>query len=374
MSREPAPAGPLAAGLGAALLNLLADAQEERSRLTQTQHAMVNILHDAHEASARSLSGQRAMANLLADGATERDRLTDTQRAVTNLLADAHAQQGQLSAMQSALLNILGDTEAERAARERAQAEVQVLNRELESRVAQRTADLSSANRDLEQFSYNVSHNLRSPARAIQGFATLLLSEHKAELTPEGRHFAEQIVEGGREMGVLIDGLINLAHVAQEPLRREAVDMERLAEAAWQNLRPAATGRDIAFHLGTLPPSAGDARLLGQVWAALLENAVKFTSSHATGRIEVGALREADGGVTYFVRDDGVGFDPKHAGKLFQPFERLHSHAEFPGVGVGLALVARIVERHGGSVRAEGAPGEGATFSFTIPKRPEVTP
>jgi PAS domain S-box-containing protein len=252
--------------------------------------------------------------------------------------------------------------EIERAAAER---RIRELNLSLERRVAERTAELEAANRELESFSYSVSHDLRAPLRAVAGFAAMLRGQHGAALPEAGRHQLERIEANAARMGALIDDLLKLSRASMQELKRRPTDMEALARmAAHEATEHAARHVEVQIH--PLPQVQGDHALLRQVWANLIGNAVKYSRGVHAPRIEIGAQR-LDKAVEYYVRDNGAGFDPQHAARLFGLFQRLHSEEEFEGTGVGLALVERIVRRHGGTVSAEGAPGSGATFRFSLP-------
>lgn len=241
------------------------------------------------------------------------------------------------------------------------------LNAELERRVARRTELLTEANRELEAFSYSVSHDLRAPLRAIDGFARILTEEQGERLDDEGRRLLGVVSAGARRMGHLIDDLLAFSRSARAEMRRRHVDMTGLAREAFAEARQSvASGERVELRLSDLPPAQGDPGLLRQVWANLIGNAVKFSASVERPVVEVDGAVEAGRNV-YRVRDNGVGFDMAYADKLFQVFQRLHSASEFGGTGVGLALVQRILSRHGGMVHAEGAPGRGATFTFSLP-------
>ena len=236
---------------------------------------------------------------------------------------------------------------------------------ELETRVAERTRELVAANRELEAFSYSVSHDLRGPLEAINGFSYLMLTQYGDRLDQQTRELAESIRTGGKRMAELIEALLNLSRVTSSTMRFEPVNLSEIARSVIQDLLRAAPDREVEFVAPGKAEAYGDAQLLRVLMENLLRNAWKYTSHHDHARIEFGAV-EKDGQQTYFIKDDGCGFDPHSADRLFQPFQRLHSKSEFPGNGVGLATVRRIVNRHGGEVWAQGAVEKGATFYFTI--------
>jgi signal transduction histidine kinase len=238
----------------------------------------------------------------------------------------------------------------------------------LEQRVSDRTRDLVSANQELEAFSYSVSHDLRGPLDAINGFSYVLLTGRGSQLDEPGRESLKSIRASAKRMSELIDDLLNLSRVATSIMHREAIDLGAFARSIMEELCRTAPGRQVEFVAPENAEAYADARLIRIVMDNLLRNAWKYTSHHERARIEFG--REIKNGRTvYFVKDDGSGFDPRASERLFQPFQRLHSTAEFPGNGIGLATVRRIVQRHGGEVWAEGAVEQGATFYFTLESR-----
>jgi PAS domain S-box-containing protein len=255
------------------------------------------------------------------------------------------------------------DIEDQRAAEQ----SLRTLNAELEQRVTLRTAQLEAANKDLEGFSYSVSHDLRAPIRAINGFCSLLTKDHQAQLDAEARRKVAVIKSEAERMASLIDDLLAFSRLGRKALQPAEIDMRDLASGAYQRLVNGQAQRPIEFRLGKLPRATADRSLLEQVWINLLSNAIKFSSKKDAPVVEVGAITD-EREYVYFVRDNGAGFDTRYQDKLFGVFQRLHHGDEFPGTGVGLALVHRIVTRHGGRVWADARLGEGATFHFTLPK------
>jgi light-regulated signal transduction histidine kinase (bacteriophytochrome) len=238
--------------------------------------------------------------------------------------------------------------------------------RELEQRVAELSARLDATNKELETFTYSVSHDLRAPLRHIEGYSALLIEDHGANLHPEARGYLERILAGAQRMGQLIKNMIELSRVARREMVLAAVNISDLAHAVAADLRKSEPNRSVEFLIAPNLMATGDLQLLRIALVHLLGNAWKYTSKHPTGRIELGSIAGAGGEVVYFVRDDGAGFDMEYAGQLFVAFRRLHSESEFEGTGIGLAIVQRIVQRHGGRIWAESAPEQGATFSFSI--------
>jgi PAS domain S-box-containing protein len=253
-------------------------------------------------------------------------------------------------------------------ARRAAAKEIQALNLEL----TQRVKELGGVNRELESFSYSVSHDLRSPLRHVDGFARILKEEHSSKVAPEAMVYVDRILTAATRMGQLIDDLLNLAKIGRLELRRERAQIAGLVKQAIVELPPETKERNIEWWVEPLPELNCDARLLKLIFTNLLSNAVKFTRNQANAVIEVGST-VANGRPVIFVRDNGVGFDMQYADKLFGVFQRLHQQEDFEGTGVGLATVQRIVRRHGGEIWAESRLNSGTTFFFTLGPRPEAS-
>lgn len=250
--------------------------------------------------------------------------------------------------------------------RKRAQGEILRLNADLEERVRQRTAQLEAANKELEAFSYSVSHDLRAPLNTIDGFSQLLERLDGEKISDKGRHYLSRICAGTRQMGELIEGLLSLAQLSRDELRSEAVDLSAVSRQVEQACREREPERQVQINIQEDLLAHGDPVLLLVAMNNLLGNAWKFTSKQAVARIDIGSESGADGRTIYFVKDNGAGFDMAHAEKLFGAFERLHSHSDFSGTGLGLAIVKRVIDRHGGRVWADSVENEGATFYFTL--------
>ena len=307
--------------------------------------------------------------------------------ALTPATLQLRRSDGDIRLVQVVLSEVPGDEGSDVAAlvqvsdatdRIRAERAVRLLNRTLEARVEQRTRELTMANRELESFAYSVSHDLRAPLRTVEGFSRLLAERFSATLGPDGLDYLARVRNAANRMDALIDALLKMSRIGREPLRHAQVDLSRVAADVVAELRQADPARRVEVVIDPGLSAGGDPALLRNLLQNLLGNAWKFTARREDARIELaGDTRRgeaAEGLAAFVVRDNGAGFDPAYASKLFRPFQRLHGADEYEGHGIGLATVRRIVERHGGSIQAEGRAGAGASFRFTLPARAATQP
>jgi len=261
--------------------------------------------------------------------------------------------------------------DAELTENRRMTGELGMYREHLEALVAERTAQLEAANQELEAFSYSVSHDLRTPLRAIDGFSGILLEDYADKLDEEGKRLLNVVRDNTARMGQLIDDILKFSRAGRLELNFSGIDMEALARSVYEELRLAEN--ELTVEIEPLPAATGDRAMMRQVFVNLLSNAIKFTRAKPDARIKVGSM-SGEHEVIYYVRDNGAGFDMQYVGKLFGVFQRLHGVTEFEGTGIGLAIVKRIVTRHGGRVWAEGRVGEGATVYFALPTQVELNP
>jgi light-regulated signal transduction histidine kinase (bacteriophytochrome) len=241
----------------------------------------------------------------------------------------------------------------------------QKLNEELEQRVVQRTAQLEAANKELEAFAYSVSHDLRAPLRAIDGFSRILLEDFAPQLPAESKRYLDRVRTNTQQMGELVDNLLAFSRLSRQPLNKHKFEPADLVRKVVADLYTEHAERELEITISDLPACEADPALLKQVFVNLLTNALKFSRKREVARIEVGWI-EKDGMPVYFVRDNGVGFDMQYTDKLFGVFQRLHRAEEYEGTGAGLAIVQRIINRHGGHIWAEAEVNQGATFYFSL--------
>ncbi len=298
--------------------------------------------------------------------------LFDRQIGLNTIQRETFLAIGKTIGLSISNVRLIEQLKSEIAERKRIESEISALNKDLENRIAQRTAELEqrsyqieTANRELEAFSYTVSHDLRAPLRAISGFSAILLKEKQANLDEEARHLLEQINTAAQQMNNLILSLLNIARLTRAPLQCQDVNLSALAEEIVARLDAQDPQHKFTFHIQPNLQAQADPQLMRTVLENLLNNACKYSAKKEAPHVWFGAQEQNDQTI-YYVRDNGIGFDMKYSDKLFGAFQRLHHTEEFPGHGIGESSVKRIIHRHGGRVWAESTPGEGATFYFTL--------
>lgn len=310
-------------------------------------------------------SPQRVYGYVLLLNRIGSDQFSEEDEALAHILA---AQVGRIYENGSLYREVKGYAErleAEIAERKQAQEAVRSLNEDLERRIQDRTAQLQQLNSELEAFGYTVSHDLRAPLRALHAYSSMLMDTEADRLTQTGRRYLQNCITSAQRMGQMVDDLLAFSRLGRQALALGPVDMVELIRAAWDDANQPGDSK-AELQLGDIPPALGDRSMLQEVWANLISNAVKYSSKSPRPIVEIHGVAQADG-LHYSIRDNGVGFDMAYVHKLFGVFERLHANSDFEGTGAGLAIVERILQRHGGRIWAESAPDAGATFHFTLP-------
>ena len=344
---------------------------DHEGRIVDANPALARLLGRSRE----ELVGSMLDANFVADGGGGREeRVADDAYRVTRRLrrSDGDIRQAQLTfasvpgAADSDFVRLVQVEDV--TDRLRSEARIRALNRTLEERVALRTRELTQANRELESFAYSISHDLRAPLRSIDGFSRLLGERYSGSIDAAGQDYLARVREAARRMGDLIDAMLKLSRLGRAELNAVPLDLSRIAREVVNDLRLAEPGREVDIRIADGMQAVGDEALVRNLLENLLGNAWKFTRDREAARIDFRSAGAAPAGFAAFeVRDNGAGFPPEYADKLFRPFQRLHTQDEFSGHGIGLVSVKRIVERHGGGIEAEGRPGQGASFRFTLP-------
>ena len=344
-----------------AILNILEDSAREKEYLEETQHAILNILEDSSAEKRHMEEAQRAVLNILDDISDEKIQYEDTQRALANILDDSMEERERLEENQRAMLNLLEDFDQERLRAEKANAEIREAMESL--KIAKEATE--AANKELEAFSYSVSHDLRTPLQSIDGFSLALLEDYGDTLDDQGKDYLRRVRVATQRMAQLIDDLLKLSRLTRSELNPGRVNLTAIAWRVAEELQARQPERHVGFHIQKNITVVGDADLLKVLFDNLFGNAWKFTGKKTDAMIEFGS-ENVSGVPTYFVRDNGTGFDMAYADKLFAPFQRLHLEKDFSGTGIGLSIVQRIISRHNGKIWADAAVGSGATFYFTL--------
>ena len=330
---------------------------QEAVEAGQVQLATLNILEDFEIEKRRIEETQRATFNILEDFDVQQARTEGMQRATFNILEDFDVQQARTEGMQRATFNILDDLQTEKAKLERTEREL-----------AKRADDLARSNADLERFAHVVSHDLQEPLRTITGYVQLLQQETQGKLEPEAARFMQSSLDGTARMKAMIVDILSFARAGKADMKMEDIGLEDIFAGALANLEQLVADKAAKVTHDPLPTVQCDRSLMGQVLQNLISNGLKFHGPEPP-RVHVGARRDGDQWLLS-VRDNGIGIDAKDLHRLFVPFQRLHSVAQFPGSGIGLANCRRILERHGGRIWLESEPGQGTTFLFTLPAAP----
>jgi len=304
----------------------------------------------------------------IADGRYEYSILNIKQKEIEVILSRFDYMASNVKSREDDLKNLNKQLKKEISAHKKSKEEIIELNETLESRVIERTRALENANKELEAFSYSVSHDLRAPLRAVSGFSNILLEEHSEALNSTGQHYVKRILKGSQRMDDLIDNMLNLSRIGRKSLEKQFVEINSLIERIFRELSKDVKNRTINFTLKKCPRVLCDKKLMKNVFTNLLSNAIKFTKTQEEASIETGLLEEDTDKYTFFIKDNGIGFDMKYVDNLFTPFQRLHSEADFEGTGIGLVIVKRIINKHGGEVWVDSAENKGTTFYFTLLK------
>lgn len=320
--------------------------RSEKKDLQNAQKALLNILEDYSEEKNHANDNQRALLNILDDYSSEKKSMENTQRALLNILEDYGEEKQNSENIQKAVLNILEDYSDEKI------------------KVEAANDDLSSLNKELDSFTYSISHDLRAPLRAINGYAQILKEDYSSELDEEGERILETIRNNASRMGTLIDELLEFSKLGRRDLQKKEIDMNELTKAVLMDMNNSVS-HNAEIKINQLHKIKADFGLLQQVMSNLISNALKYSSKKEHPVVEIySEVKNED--VVISVKDNGAGFDMRYYDKLFGVFQRLHKPSEFEGVGVGLAIIQRIITKHNGKVWAVGKVGEGAIFSFSL--------
>jgi light-regulated signal transduction histidine kinase (bacteriophytochrome) len=330
-----------------AILNILDDFSAERDRLGETQTAVLNILEDFLEEKVRLENTERAVLNILDDFSSEKTRLEQTQKAVLNILDDFDGEKAKVEAANAQLLREVAE------------------RRLAEEALEEKSLSLTRSNADLEQFAYVASHDLQEPLRMVSSYVQLFAKRYQGQVDEQADKYIRYAVDGAMRMQALIDGLLEYSRAGRQAEQPVRVSAESALDRALYNLRKVIEETGSMITRDPLPEILSDEAQLTQVFQNLIGNAIKFRRPEEASRVQVGCARRGPYFV-FSVADDGIGIDPRHAERIFAIFQRLHTRGEYPGTGIGLAICKKVVERSGGEIWLESAPGKGSTFHFTL--------
>jgi light-regulated signal transduction histidine kinase (bacteriophytochrome) len=330
-----------------AILNILDDFSAERGRLGETQTAVLNILEDFLEEKVRLENTERAVLNILDDFSSEKTRLEQTQKAVLNILDDFDGEKAKVEAANAQLLREVAE------------------RRLAEEALEEKSLSLTRSNADLEQFAYVASHDLQEPLRMVSSYVQLFAKRYQGQVDEQADKYIRYAVDGAMRMQALIDGLLEYSRAGRQAEQPVRVSAESALDRALYNLRKVIEETGAMITRDPLPEILSDEAQLTQVFQNLIGNAIKFRRPEEASRVQVGCARRGPYFV-FSVADDGIGIDPRHAERIFAIFQRLHTRGEYPGTGIGLAICKKVVERSGGEIWLESAPGKGSTFHFTL--------
>ena len=353
-----------------AVMNILEDFSYEKELMEDTQKAILNILYDVSSDKKFTENSHIALLNILEDFNEEKFSLQRTQNAMINILDDFNLEKSNLENMQKAVINILEDYSNEMDRIALMNTELTEARSNLEGNIEARTSELKASMEELESFSYSISHDLRAPLRAITGYTQILKEDYSGKFDAEGEEALEFIIKNTKKMSVLIDSILSISRLGRQVVNQNPIDMNKLTEKVYSEITTNSERESITFILTPLRDALGDATMVEQLLSNLISNAIKYSSKKENPVIEIGMADP----ITYYIKDNGVGFDNRFRKQMFGLFQRLHKVSEFSGTGVGLAIAQKVVHHHQGKIWATSVLGRGSTFFFTLePTRSSIS-